>query len=162
MSILFFIVIVIAAISIFLFPYAFSLMLAAKIVHAKHQTYKIALLATVYLIIIALIQGGVLYMLGQLETHDSSNWFSLIISLFIDSWIFSRVLGTSYLKGVLVYFISGLISSIFFIVIAVLMLFSGVIDKDFSTLLNKTNSQEQTQSLQIEQLESQSVLDELD
>lgn len=79
MTIIFLIVIVIAAISLFLFPYAFALMLAAKIVHTKHQTYKIALLASGYLIIIALIQGGVLYMLGQLDTHDSSNWFSLIL-----------------------------------------------------------------------------------
>lgn len=152
----------IAAISLFLFPYAFALMLAAKIVHAKHQTYKIALLAAVYLIVIALIQGGVLYMLGKLETYDSGNWFSLFISLFIDSWIVSRVFGISYPKGILVYFISGLISAIFFLVIAVLMLFSGVMDKDFNSLLNNTNSQEETQSLQIEQLEGKSVFDELD
>lgn len=153
---------VIAAILLFLIPFAFAVMLAAKIVNAKHQSYKIALEASAYHIIVALIHGGMLYMLGQLEIHDGRDLLSLGLSLFIVSWIFSRVLGTSYLKGVLVYFISGLISSIFFFVIALLMLFSGVMDKDFNSLFNKTNTQEQSQSLQIEQLEGQSALDDFD
>lgn len=134
-----------------------AVMFTAKIVNAKNRTFTDAFIATLIVGVVSAILIGLFYLVGLRESYDDDSWIDMLLSLLISSLILSKVLETSYLKGVLIYIISGLISLVMLALLAVAFLPSGTFSIENIT---DNNNEVEEQEVQIDQLESHSELEE--
>lgn len=141
----------------------FTVMVGAKMVNAKNQTFTDAFMASLLIFFFAAIQTGIFYITGL----NQYEWLDLLLSLFIDGYILSKTLVASYLKGVVIFLISGFLSLIIIAILAFGLIFSGLIDMDIENLSSFTKQEEQeqqeeVQSIDLDQLDSNSELDSTD
>ena len=108
----------------------FTVMVGAKMVNAKNQSFTDAFKACLIIIFLAAVQAGLFYITG-LYQHE---WLDLVLSLVIDSYVLSKTLVASYLKGVVIFLISGFLSLIIIGILAFVLTISGLIDMDIASL----------------------------
>lgn len=155
------ILIAIAAIVLIVAVTPFTVMVGAKMVNAKNQTFTDAFMASLLIFFFATVQAGVFYITGL----NQYEWLDLLLSLFIDGYILSKTLVASYLKGIVIFLISGFLSLIIIAILAFGLIFSGLLDMDIENLSSFTKQEEQeeeVQSIDLDQLDSNSELDSTD